>query len=115
MLLKYLIAQVPINELTVPAWATTTVVFIVLLLPTASVLPLVWTGTVQMFRPARPFSLMTGRGIHFTLKPIASSRVPSGSWKVVEPKFTVTVAPLAKVVCCTLRSGVRNRWSVISL
>jgi len=33
----------------------------------------------------------------------------------VTHEFTVTMTPLANAVCCTLRSGVRNRWSVISL
>ena len=39
---------------------------------------------------------------------------PSGRRKGLSPKLTVTTTPLAKCVCCTLRSAVRKRWSVIS-
>jgi len=46
---------------------------------------------------------------HFTLNPIGANGVPSARRKALGPKFTVTVTPLAKAVCWTLWSGVRNR------
>ena len=50
-----------------------------------------------------------GGELYFTWNPLGSKTVPSGNVNGVGPKFTVVVIPLAKAVCCTLRSGVRKR------
>jgi len=52
--------------------------------------------------------------IPVTREAIGARSAPSGILKAAEPKFTVTVTPLAKAVRWTERSGVRNLWSVIS-
>lgn len=49
-----------------------------------------------------------------TSKDSPGSSRPSGMRHGALPKFTVTLTPLEKTVCCTARSGDRKRWSVIS-